>query len=83
MEAFCQGQDVTKDNQHAGQPNIPQKLFQLVKSLLEDDMHCLMCKLAMEVEILGFGVCHIVMDIISMQKMASCWVPHQLTSTNM
>jgi len=83
MEAFCQGQDVTKDNQCAGQPNIPQELVQLVKSLLEDDMHCPMCKLAMEVGILDFGVHHIIMDIIRMQKMASCWVPHRLRSTNM
>jgi len=83
MEAFCQGQDVTKDNQCAGQPNIPQEVVQLVKSLLEDDMHCPMCKLAMEVGILDFGVRHIIMDIIRMQKMASCWVPHRLRSTNM
>ena len=68
MEAFCQGQDVTKDNQCAGQPNIPRELVQLVKSLLEDDMLWPMCKLAMEVGILDFGVRHIIMDIIKMQK---------------
>lgn len=83
MEAFCQGQDVTKDNQCAGQPNIPQELVQLAKSLLEDDMHRPMCKLAVEVGILDFGVRHIIMDIIKMQKMPSCWVLHQLKSTNM
>jgi hypothetical protein len=82
MEAFCQVQDVTKDNQCAGQPNIPQELVQLVKSLLEDDMHCPMCKLTGEIGILDFGIQHIIKDIIRMQKMASCWVPHQLTSAN-
>jgi hypothetical protein len=81
MEAFCQGQNVTKDNQCAGQPNTPQELVQLVKSLLEDDMHCPMCKWAMEFGILDFGVHHIIMDINKMQKMASHWVPHQLTKT--
>jgi hypothetical protein len=80
MEAFCQAQDDTMDNQCAGQHNIPQELVQLVKSLLKDDRYWKMCKLAMEVGILDTGVHHIIHDIIRVQKMVPRWVPHHLTS---
>ena len=72
IEAFCQGQDVTKDNQCAGQPNIPQELVQLVKSLLEDDMHCPMCKLAVKLGLL------ILVFVISLWTSSRCKKWHHI-----
>jgi len=65
-KSILQGQDATKNNQLARQPNIPNKQVQVVKLLLEMPPLWMMHQLAVEVGIRYFSVQHIMKDFVTM-----------------
>jgi hypothetical protein len=79
VKAFLHDWNTIKDNPYAGWPTILDKLFQLVKLVLEVVRCSVMFPLAVEVKINDSSICHSMNNITGMRETAPCCDLHHLT----
>ena len=77
--AFWEGRDAVQENLRIGWPHVENNTVQLLASLLDADHRWIAHELTAEVWVCQKTVLHILHDIPGYRKLASCWIPHDIS----
>jgi len=79
VKAFNEGRQNVADMRRPGRPSVSEEEVYAVTALLDSDRRHTICELARETILAHTTVLHILKERLGMRKIASRWVPHDLT----
>ncbi|PNF42072.1 hypothetical protein B7P43_G10984, partial [Cryptotermes secundus] len=79
VKAFNEGRQIVADMRRPGRPSVSEKEVHALSALLESDRRHTILELARETGLAHTTVLHILKERLGMRKIASRWVPHDLT----
>ena len=79
VRAFNEGRDNVEHMARPGCPSVSKEDVEAVSALLDTDRRLTLCELALEIGLSHMTVFHIVNKRLGMRKIASRWVPWDLT----
>ena len=79
VKAFRKGRDVVQENLCTGRSSVENSTVQLLASLLDADRRWTARKLVAEDGVCHKTLLHILHDIPNYRKLATCWIPHEIS----
>ena len=79
VAAFRDGRECVENMRRSGHPPVSDENVQLVSALVEVDRNITIRQLEQDTGLAHSTVIHILKDLLKMRKIASKWVPHDLT----